>query len=115
MYVRRDVIYLNLILFVLDSNNSKQKYYFVFKSDENELGILEETLFLLFSSILYIVIILLFDYKIFARIYMFGFNKIVGTGVSYKSDNEDPDVSRERDKVNADKIRPRISIICLFC
>lgn len=82
---------------------STRKSYFVFKSDKNPYGILEETLFLLFSSILYTSIILLFDYKIFHRIYQFVFNKIIGTGVSYKDMNEDPDVGGERDKVDAAK------------
>ncbi|XP_060852919.1 phospholipid-transporting ATPase ABCA3-like isoform X2 [Rhopalosiphum padi] len=81
----------------------ERKSYFVFKSDKNPNGILEETLFLLFSSILYIVIILLFDYKIFHRLYQFVFNEIIGTGVSYKDVNEDPDVGGERDKVDAAK------------
>ncbi|XP_026811930.1 ATP-binding cassette sub-family A member 3-like isoform X2 [Rhopalosiphum maidis] len=81
----------------------ERKSYFVFKSDKNPDGILEETLFLLFSSILYIVIILLFDYKIFHRLYQFAFNEIIGTGVSYKDVNEDPDVGGERDKVDAAK------------
>ncbi|XP_025190796.1 ATP-binding cassette sub-family A member 3-like isoform X2 [Melanaphis sacchari] len=81
----------------------ERKSYFVFKSNENPDGILEETLFLLFSSILYIAIILLFDYKIFHQIYQFVFNKIIGTGVSYKDVNEDPDVGGERDKVDAAK------------
>ncbi|XP_060873175.1 phospholipid-transporting ATPase ABCA3-like isoform X2 [Metopolophium dirhodum] len=82
---------------------SERKSYFVFKSDKNPNGILEETLFLLFSSILYISIILFFDYKIFHRLHQFVFNKIIGTGVSYKDMNEDPDVGGERDKVDAAK------------
>lgn len=82
---------------------SERKSYFVFKSRENQNGILEETLFLLFSSILYITIILLIDYKIFHRLYQFVFNKIIGTGDSYKDVNEDPDVGGERDKVDAAK------------
>eukprot|EP00102_Acyrthosiphon_pisum_P016671 XP_008187710.2 PREDICTED: ATP-binding cassette sub-family A member 1-like [Acyrthosiphon pisum] len=82
---------------------SKRKSYFVFKSDEDPNGILEETLFLLLSSILYISVILLFDFKIFHRLYQYVFNKIYGTGVSYRDVNEDPDVSSERDKVNAAK------------
>lgn len=77
--------------------------YFEFKSDKNKSGILEESLFLLFSSILYIVIVLLFDYKIFARLYQLSFNAIVGSGEGYKDDNEDPDVGGERDKVDAAK------------
>lgn len=80
-------------------------------------GILEETLFLMFSSILYIALIFLFDYKIFARLYQFGFNKVVGTGIGYKDDNEDPDVGGERDKVDAAKNRSCnynfLSKICL--
>lgn len=64
---------------------------------------MEQTLFLLFSSILYIAIILLFDYKIFARLYQFCFNKIIGTDVGYKGDFEDPDIGDERDKVDAAK------------
>lgn len=66
---------------------------------------LEDTLFLLFSSLLYITLILLFDYKVFARLYQMGFNKIVGTGIGYKDDNEDPDIGGERDKVDAAKSR----------
>jgi len=88
---------------ILDAIFSERKSYFVFKSDKNPNGILEETLFLLFSSILYISIILLFDYKIFHRLHQFVFNKIIGTGVSYKDMNEDPDVGGERDKVDAAK------------
>lgn len=64
---------------------------------------LEDFLFLLFSSILYITIILLFDYKVFARLYQLIFNQIVGTGVGFKDDNEDPDIGNERDKVDAAK------------
>lgn len=88
---------------ILDPNVSERKSYFVFKSDENPNAILEETLLLLFSSILYISIILFFDYKIFHRLHQFVFNKIIGTGVSYKDMNEDPDVGGERDKVDAAK------------
>lgn len=51
------------------------------------------------------MLIFLFDYKIFARLYQFGFNKILGTGVGYKEDNEDPDIGGERDKVDAAKSR----------
>jgi len=58
----------------------------------------------LFSSILYASIILLFDYKIFQRLHQIIFNKIIGTGISYKDVNEDPDVGGERDKVDAAKI-----------
>lgn len=64
---------------------------------------MEDTLFLFFSSILYITIILLFDYKVFAHLYQMIFNKIVGTGIGYKDDNEDPDIGGERDKVDAAK------------
>lgn len=97
-------MYIFLIEF-LGTDASKPKSYFVFKSEENASGILEETLFLLFSSVLYIAIIFLFDYKIFARLYQFCFNKVVGTGIGYKDDNEDPDVGGERDKVDAAKNR----------
>lgn len=45
------------------------------------------------------MIILLFDYKIFARLYQCGFNKIVDPGVIDKDDNEDPDIVIERNKV----------------
>lgn len=95
--------FVNFYIIFSGSIDSKQKSYFVFASDENKSGILKETLFLLFSSILYIAIILLFDYKVFARLYQFGFNQIVGTGVGYKGDFEDPDVGDERDKVDAAK------------
>lgn len=43
------------------------------------------------------------DYKIFHGLYQFVFNKIIGTGDSYKDVNEDPDVGGERDKVDAAK------------
>ena len=33
------------------------------------------------------------------------FNKIIGTGVSYIDENEDPDIGGERDKVDAAKTR----------
>lgn len=46
---------------------------------------------------------LLFDYKIFARLYQFGFNIIVGTGINDIDDNDDPDIGAERDKVDAFK------------
>lgn len=45
----------------------------------------------------------MFDYKVFARAYQICFNKIVGTGIGYKGDTEDPDVGDERDKVDAAK------------
>jgi len=77
----------------------------VFASDENEFGILEETLFLLSSSILYITIVLLFDYKVFARLYQLILNTFIGTGDSYRDDSEDSDVSDEKDKVDAAKIK----------
>jgi len=93
------ILYFN----ILDPIYSERKSYFVFKSSENPNGILEETLFLLFSSIVYIIIILLIDYKIFHRLYQFVFNKIIGTGKSYRDVNEDPDVGGERDKVDAAK------------
>lgn len=64
---------------------------------------MEGTLYLLFSSLLYIAIILLFDYKVFAYLYQLGFNLIYGTGIVYKDDNEDPDIGGERDKVDAAK------------
>ncbi|XP_026821418.1 ATP-binding cassette sub-family A member 3-like [Rhopalosiphum maidis] len=89
-----------------DAIGSKPKSYFVFKSDKNPYGILEETLFLFLSSILYISIILLFDYKIFPLLYQYAFNKIIGTGESYRDVNEDSDVSKERDKVNVAKTHP---------
>lgn len=90
---------------VLGCTDSKLKSYFVFKSDENQSGILEETLFLFFNSILYITIILFFDYKIFFRLYQYGFNAIVGTGIGFKEDTEDPDINGERDKVSAAKTK----------
>ncbi|CAH1731091.1 unnamed protein product [Aphis gossypii] len=96
----------NMIEICEDINSSKPKSYFVFKSKKNPNGILEETLFLFFSSILYISILLLFDYKIFNRLYQYAFNKIIGTGVSYRDVNEDPDVGSERDRVNAAKNHP---------
>lgn len=85
------------------------KKYFKFKSNENPFGMLEETLLLFFSSILYISIILLFEYKIFARLYQLGFNSIVGTDVDNKDNFEDPDVSVERDHVKAAITRSRSS------
>jgi len=59
---------------------------------------------------LYISILLLFDYKIFNRLYQYAFNKIIGTGVSYRDVNEDPDVGSERDRVNTAKNHPSILI-----
>lgn len=56
---------------------------------------------------LYITIILLFDYKIFACIYQYGSIAIFGTGIGDKEVNEDPDISTERNKVNDAKTRPR--------
>jgi len=99
-------IFLILFFKIVDAIGSKPKSYFVFKSDKNPYGILEETLFLFLSSILYISIILLSDYKIFHLLYQYAFNKIIGTGESYRDVNEDPDVSKERDKVNAAKTHP---------
>jgi hypothetical protein len=32
-----------------------------------------------------------------------GFNKIIGSGIGYKDENEDPDIGGERDKVDAAK------------
>lgn len=96
---------ITLYCVVLGSIDSKSKSYFVFPSKGNDFGILEETLYLFFSSILYLVIILLFDYKIFARLYQLVFNTILGTGIGYKNDDEDPDVGGERDKVDAAKSR----------
>lgn len=60
-------------------------------------------LFLFFSSILYIAIILLLDYKVFACVYQCCFNLVIGTDVGYKGDTEDPDVDHEREKVDAAK------------
>lgn len=54
----------------------------------------------MFSSLLYILLILLFDCKIFLRIYQCGFNTIVASDRTDKDDNEDPDIGMERDKVN---------------
>lgn len=96
---------------VLDSANFKPKSFFVFRTDENKYAILEETLFLLFSSILYIVLLVLIEYRIFARLHHFGFNIIVGTGVGYKSKDEDPDVGLERDRVKAAVSRSSYNII----
>lgn len=90
----------------LDSDNHEPQSYFVFRTEENKFAILEETLILLFSSILYIALILLFDYKIFSRLYQCGFNIIVGTGDIYKDDNEDPDIAAEREKVEEAKSHP---------
>lgn len=93
------ILYFNF----LGNNNRKLLNYFVFKSEENKYGILEETLCLLFSSILYIVLILFFEYKIFERLYHFSFDKkvdIYNTGVK---DSEDPDINDERHKVDVAK------------
>ncbi|XP_050431314.1 phospholipid-transporting ATPase ABCA3-like isoform X2 [Adelges cooleyi] len=87
------------------SADFKPKKYFEFASTENPDGILSELLFLIFSSLIYYFFILLMDYKVFARMYQFIFNTIVGSGVSYKDDDEDPDVGGERDKVDAAKVR----------
>ncbi|XP_050548488.1 uncharacterized protein LOC126910146, partial [Daktulosphaira vitifoliae] len=86
-------------------SDSKMKQYFEFASKNNSYAILEELLFLIFSSLIYIAFILLMDYKVFSTCYQFIFNKIVGSGESYKDDNEDPDVGGERDKVDAAKAR----------
>ncbi|VVC36008.1 Hypothetical protein CINCED_3A013120 [Cinara cedri] len=86
------------------SVDSKQINYFEFQSNQNPDGILDQIFYMLSSSVLYIAIILLFDYKIFARLYQLGFNLIYGTGVVYKDDNEDPDIGGERDKVDAAKM-----------
>ncbi|XP_050530373.1 phospholipid-transporting ATPase ABCA3-like isoform X2 [Daktulosphaira vitifoliae] len=86
-------------------SDSKMKQYFEFASKHNSYAILEELLFLIFSSLIYIAFILLMDYKVFSTCYQFIFNKIVGSGESYKDDNEDPDVGGERDKVDAAKAR----------
>lgn len=103
-------LFLILCFNILDAYGSKPKSYFVFKSEKNPYGILEETLFLFFSSILYISIILLFDYKIFNWLYQYAFNIIIGTGDSYRDVNEDPDVGSERDRVNAAKNHSSILI-----
>lgn len=95
---------MKFIFLLLGSVDSKQIYYFEFKSKANPDGILEEVLYLLFSGFLYIIIIMLFDYKIFASLQQLGFNLIYGTGIVYKDDNEDPDIGGERDKVDAAKI-----------
>lgn len=95
----------NLNLKCIGFDESKQKSYFVFKSNENKNGILEETLFLIFSSVLYITIVLLFDYKIFARIHQYGSNVIFGTSIGDKEINEDPDIIDEKKKVDAAKTR----------
>lgn len=52
---------------------------------------------------MYILLILLFDYKVFSRIYQCGFNTIVASNHTDRDDNEDPDVTREKDKVNEAK------------
>lgn len=66
---------------------------------------MEETLFLFFSSILYIALLLLFDYKVFANLYRLYFNATVGTDIGYKDDFEDPDVCDEKDRVNLAKTK----------
>lgn len=90
---------------VIGSKDYKRKNYFVFASNENEFGILEETLFLLSSSILYITIVLLFDYKVFACLYQLILNTFIGTGDNYRNNSEDSDVTDEKDKVDAAKIK----------
>lgn len=47
------------------------------------------------------IIILLFDYKVFARLYQLCFNIIVGTDSRYNDDFEDSDVDDEKKKVIA--------------
>lgn len=74
---------------------------------------MEETLFLFFSSTLYIAILLLFDYKVFANMYQFCFNAIVGTDIGYKGDFEDPDVSNEKSRVDSAKMKHTCNIT--FC
>lgn len=78
----------------------------MFKSAENQYGILEETLFLFFSSILYLTIILLLDYKIIDHVYQYLFNAIYGTDIGTKEDDEDSDIIDEKNKVEAAKTRP---------
>lgn len=97
---------INLCLILNLNFLGSTKSYFVFKSDENKNGILEESLFLFFSSILYITIILLYDFKIFTRSYQYGCNVIYGTGTGYKENNEDPDISEEKAKVDSEKTHP---------
>lgn len=87
----------------LGSIDSNTKSYFVFASDENKYGILEETLFLFFSSALYMAIILLFDYKVFARLYQLFLNKIIGTDIGYTDESIDPNVKDEKNRVNLAK------------
>lgn len=48
-------------------------------------------------------IISLFDYKVFARLYQYCFNKIAGTDPGYKGDFIDPDVDKEIARVDAAK------------
>ncbi|VVC36007.1 ABC transporter-like,P-loop containing nucleoside triphosphate hydrolase,AAA+ ATPase domain,ABC [Cinara cedri] len=86
-----------------NSDNSEPRNYFEFESDTNPDGILKPTLCLLFSGLLYISIILIHDYKIFACLYQMAINSTIGTNISYKDDNEDPDVSCEQKKVDAAK------------
>lgn len=79
---------------------------FLLKPPEDyRVGILKETLMIGFSSLLFIILILLLEYKIFARLYQFIFNKFIGTSISYKDENEDPDIRGERDQVNTAKNR----------
>lgn len=88
--------------FFLGNRSSDQYNYFVLPSEENKNhGILEETLFLLFSSIIYVAIILLFDYKVFGRVYQYFFNTVIGTDIGYKGDIKDLNVCDERYIVDA--------------
>lgn len=95
-----------LVLILYCTFSEKQLSFFEFKSDKNPYGILEETIFLLFSSVLYMVLILLFEYKIFARLYQFRFNKTVEINDATTICNEniqDPDIDDERKKVDFTK------------
>lgn len=89
--------------------------YFEFRSNENPYGMLEETLLLFFSSILYITIIFLFEHKIFTRLYQLGFNSIAGIDVDNINNFEDPDVTVERDYVKVARTRSHSSRNKIFC
>lgn len=93
--------YLRYVIVFLDGFKSEKLRFFVFSSESNNFGILEETLYLFFSSVLYIAIILLLEHKLFARAYQCYLNMFIGTDVEYEDDCEDSDINDERNKVHS--------------
>lgn len=71
----------------VDYANCTIHNYFSFEINKNQKPLLENTLFLLFSSILYIIIILSFEYDIFASLLGFG-NILRNRNVNKKAQND---------------------------